>query len=65
MAWNFRMRPSLGPLRFNVSKHGLRSVSLKLGWFTYNFGTGRKSVDTPGPGSVSFGGRVRRNRPRR
>ena len=65
MAWNLRLRPSLGPLHLNISKRGVRSVSLTIGWFTKNLKSGRWSFDWPGPGSMSWGGRARRNRTRR
>lgn len=62
MAWNFRMRPSLGPFHVNISKRGFRSVSVTLWRLTKNLTTGRWSFDTPGPGSISWGGQGRRNR---
>jgi len=62
MAWNFRLRPSLGPLHFNISRRGWRSTSITLGPFTWNFTTKRWSVDTPDPGSFSGGGNRRTRR---
>lgn len=62
MTWNFRVRPKLGPFHLNVSKRGLRSVSFTLGPYTRNLRTGRSSIDTPGPGSLQFGGNRRGQR---
>lgn len=61
MAWNFRVRPKLGPFRLNVSKRGLRSVSFTLGPYTRNLRTGRSSIDSPGPGSIQWGGGKRKD----
>lgn len=59
MTWNFRVRPKLGPFHLNVSKRGLRSVSFTLGPYTRNLRTGRSSIDSPGPGSIQWGGKPR------
>lgn len=48
MALRFRRRPRLGPLRFNVTERGLRSVSIKVGPFTWNPRRRRVTTDLPG-----------------
>jgi hypothetical protein len=59
MTWNFRVRPGVGPLHANISKRGLRSISFTLWRYTKNLRTGRSSFDTPGPGSIQWGGKPR------
>jgi hypothetical protein len=49
MPIRFRKRPRLGPIQFNITEHGLTSWSLRIGPFTWNSRTRRKSVDLPGP----------------
>ncbi|WP_219413940.1 DUF4236 domain-containing protein [Pseudonocardia nigra] len=58
----FRARKTirLGPLRFHFTQRGFSSWGLKLGSWTWNAKTGRHTLDTPGPGGVTFGGRRRR-----
>lgn len=55
----FRLRKTvrLGPVRLNFTQGGFTSWGLKLGPLSWNAKTRRTSVDTPGPGSVQFGGR--------
>jgi hypothetical protein len=48
MGLRYRWRPRLGPLRLNVTERGLRSVSLKLGPFTWNTTRGRLTTNLPG-----------------
>ena len=48
MTLRFRMRPRLGPLRFNVNERGLRSVSIKIGPFTWNPKRRRMTTNLPG-----------------
>ena len=57
----FRARKSLrlGPLFFTFTQNGFSSWGVKVGPFTHNFSRRTSSVDTPGPGSVHFGGRGR------
>lgn len=50
MGLHFRSRPRLGALRFNVTERGLRSVSVKLGPFTWN--PFRRTVRTDLPGGL-------------
>ena len=59
MSWNLRLRPGLGPFHANISKRGLRSTSITLWRYTKNLRTGRSSFDTPGPGSIQWGGKPR------
>lgn len=49
MPLRLRWRPRLGPLRFNVTGRGLRSVSMKVGPFTWNPTRGRLWTNLPGP----------------
>lgn len=50
MALRFRRRPGWGPLRFNVTERGLRSVSIKIGPFTWNPTHRRVTTNLPGTG---------------
>lgn len=47
MAFRFRRRLSLGPLRFNITERGLRSTSVKIGPFTRNLTRGKNTVNLP------------------
>jgi hypothetical protein len=60
----FRARKTLrlGPLFFNFTQRGFSSWGLKLGPFTKNFTRGTSTIDTPGIGSLHFGGRRRGGR---
>lgn len=62
MRFNLHGRKRVGPLFVNYSKRGLTSWGFKVGPFTWNAKTHQSTFDTPGPGSVSWGGR-RRTRP--
>jgi hypothetical protein len=44
----FRARRSAGPFRFNFTRRGLSSISLKLGPLTRNLTHRRTTVDLPG-----------------
>lgn len=48
MGLRFRRRPRMGPLRLNVTERGLRSVSLKVGPFTWNPRRRRVTTNLPG-----------------
>lgn len=61
MLFHLRKRFRLGPVIFNVTEHGWTSTTFKVGPFSYNTGTGRRSVDLPGP--VNYRSRPRRRRP--
>lgn len=52
----FRLRRSikLGPFRINVTQRGFSSWSFKLGPFSWNSRTKKKTFDTPGPGHVEW-----------
>lgn len=50
MALHFRRRLSFGPLRINVTEHGVSSVAVKLGPVTYNLKSKKTTVDLPGTG---------------
>lgn len=58
----FRARKSipLGPVRLNFTEGGFTSWSVKIGRWSWNSRTGRQTFDTPGPGSVNWGGRSSR-----
>lgn len=55
----FRARKTirLGPVRLNFTQNGYSGWGLKVGRWTWNARTGRHSIDTPGPGGVSWGRR--------
>ncbi len=50
MPFRYRRRLRLGPLRFNVTENGVRSVAVQLGPLTYNFKTRKATVNLPGTG---------------
>lgn len=58
----FRARKTirLGPLFATFTQRGFSSWGLRIGPFTWNATRRTSTVDTPGPGSVHFGGRSRR-----
>lgn len=66
--FNFRLHPRLGPFIGNISRGGWTSTTFRWKRFKHNFRSGRNTFDTPGPGSVSWGGdkpaRRRRSRSR-
>jgi Protein of unknown function (DUF4236) len=45
----FRKQMRFGPLRFNFTKSGLSSWSIKIGRWSWNSRTKSHSVDLPGP----------------
>ncbi len=53
----FRARKTLrfGPFVWHWTHHGPTSWGLRFGRWTWNAKTRRHTVDTPGPGSVTFG----------
>lgn len=55
----FRARKTfrLGPLFVTFTQNGFSSWGIKVGPYTKNFTRGSSSFDTPGPGSVHWGGR--------
>lgn len=57
----FRARKTFraGPLFFNFTQHGFSSWGIRVGPFTKNFTRGTSTFDTPGPGSLHWGGRRR------
>jgi hypothetical protein len=57
MRFNFRKRVRFGPLFFNFTKRGFTGWGIKLWRFTWSARTRRSTFDTPGPGSVSWGGK--------
>jgi Protein of unknown function (DUF4236) len=61
MRFNFRKRIRLGPFFWSFTTRGLTSWGVRIWRYTWNARSGRSTFDTPGPGSVSFGG----GRPRR
>lgn len=60
MRFRARKTVRLGPLFFTFTQSGFSSWGVKVGAFTHNFTRGSSTVDTPGPGSVHWGGRRRR-----
>jgi hypothetical protein len=55
----FRLRKALrlGPFIINLTQRGLSSISLRRGRGSWNSRTKRVTYDTPGPGSLTFGGK--------
>ena len=53
----FRARKTirLGPLRFHFTERGYSSWGIKVGPYSRNFTSRRTTIDTPGPGSFSWG----------
>lgn len=49
----------LGPFYVNLTQSGFASWGIKIGRYTRNFTRGTSSLDTPGFGSVHWGGRRR------
>lgn len=60
MRFKARKTIRFGPVRVHLNQHGYTGWGLKIGRWTWSARTGRHSVDTPGPGSVHFGGTRRR-----
>ncbi|MDN5855459.1 MAG: DUF4236 domain-containing protein [Actinomycetia bacterium] len=60
----FRARRTLrfGPLRFHFTQSGFTSWGLRVGRWSWNARTRRHSLDTPGPGGITWGGRRRGQR---
>lgn len=52
--WRKRMR--VGPLVLNFGPRGLSSWGVKVWRYSWNARTRRSTFDTPGPGSVTWGG---------
>lgn len=55
----FRARKALrfGPLVIHLTQRGFSSWGLRLWRWTWNAKTRRSTFDTPGPGSVAWGGK--------
>jgi hypothetical protein len=55
----FRARKALrfGPLVVNFTQSGYSSWGLRFWRWSWNAKTGRSTFDTPGPGSVNWGGK--------
>jgi hypothetical protein len=60
----FRARKTfrVGPLFFTFTQNGFSSWGIRIGPFTKNFTRGTSTIDTPGIGSLHFGGQRRRQR---
>lgn len=60
----FRARKTfrLGPIFFTFTQNGWSSWGIRIGPFTHNFTRNTSTIDTPGIGSLHFGGRRRRPR---
>lgn len=54
----FRARKTipLGPVKLHFTEHGFSSWSIKVGPYSWNSRTGKSHFDTPGPGSLEWGG---------
>jgi hypothetical protein len=59
---NYSANVSRDGARVGFTSHGIRVRIPLLGPVTRNFTTGLTTWDSPGPGSVQFGGRSRRER---
>lgn len=60
MRFRARKTMRLGPLFFTFTQNGFSSWGFQLGPWRRNFTRGTNSVDTPGPGSVHWGGKAGR-----
>lgn len=60
--FTWRWHPHLGPFYANITNGRWNSTAFRWGRFTHNLTTGRTTVDTPGPGSVSTRGQRSRRR---
>lgn len=63
----FRARKTLrlGPVIVHLTQRGVSSWGLRVGRWSWNARTRRHTIDTPGPGSVTFTNPQRRRRDRR
>ena len=59
---NYSANLSRDSARVGFTSHGIRIHVPLAGPVTHNFTTGLTTWDTPGPGSVQFGGPSRRER---
>lgn len=59
MPFTFRKHPGFGPIRLNVTEHGLSSWTLRLGLISWNSRTRRWSFNLPGPVNYRTRGRRR------
>lgn len=57
MGFRLRKALKLGPVRLNFTQRGLSSISLRVGPYTWNSRARRHTVNTPGPGSFTWGGK--------
>ena len=62
MRFRARKQFRFGPLVVNLTQRGLSSIGLRIWRWSYNFRTGKHTLDTPGPGSVQSRGRHRTKR---
>lgn len=62
MKYHWRRQLRFGPLRINLTQRGLSSFGLGAGRWSWNSRTRRHTVDTPGPGWWTFGGKRGRSR---
>ncbi len=51
---------TVGPLFFRFTQNGFASWGIKVGRFTRNFTRDTTTLDTPGPGSLRWGGKGRK-----
>lgn len=62
MGFNWRKRFRLGPLFVNIANGRFTSWGFKWGRYTRNMTSGKTTIDTPGPGSYTYGGKKRGGR---
>ena len=60
MGFHLHRRVRLGPIYLNVHNTRITSWGFKLGRFSRNMTHGKTTIDTPGPGRYTFGGKRRR-----
>lgn len=57
MKFRARKHIKLGPITINLTERGFSSWSIKIGRYSWNSRTRKSHFDTPGPGSIEFGGK--------
>ena len=59
MRFNFCKRVRFGPLFWNFGTRGLTSWGVKVWRYSWSAKTQQHTFDTPGPGSLTWGGKKR------
>lgn len=57
MRFNFRKRVRIWPFVFNFGTRGFTGWGIKVWRYSWSARTRRHTFDTPGPGSVTWGGK--------